>query len=152
MVQLIFLGADHRGFALKESLKQWLREQALEVVDCGNTVRDSSDDFPVFSQRVAQSVRKNPGSRGIVLCGSAAGVTIMANKVPGIRAAQADNSEQVKEARDHLDIQVLAIAADRINEEDAKNIVQAFLQTPFSAEDRFIRRIREIEAYEQRED
>ena len=83
----IFIGADHRGYELKERLKQWLLSQQLIVVDCGNVRLDPGDDFPVFAHAVAQQVVANDDHRGILICGSGAGVVIAANKVPGARCS-----------------------------------------------------------------
>ncbi|MEK7119698.1 MAG: RpiB/LacA/LacB family sugar-phosphate isomerase, partial [Patescibacteria group bacterium] len=112
----VFIGADHRGFPLKESLKPWLVSLKYDVVDCGNDHLDLTDDFPDFSFAVADNVSKNsfarPGlaklnSAGIVICGSGAGVVIAANKVAGIRAALAYSPEEITRNRQHDDVNVL---------------------------------------------
>ncbi|MFZ1721739.1 MAG: RpiB/LacA/LacB family sugar-phosphate isomerase, partial [Microgenomates group bacterium] len=82
----IFIGADHRGFELKEHIKDWLQEYELTVVDCGAHAYEVSDDYPDFAFLVAQNVMKTQGSCGIVICGSGVGVSIVANKIDGVRS------------------------------------------------------------------
>jgi ribose 5-phosphate isomerase B len=147
--QPIFLGADHRGFELKEAIKAWLQEREYAVSDLGNTVHDPADDFPDYALAVAQAVSQHPEARGLVFCGSGVGVSIAANKVKGIRAAAEDSTESVVEARQHNDINVLAIAADRVSPDQATELAKAFVRTPFAAEERFIRRLRKISDYEE---
>ncbi|MEK7587703.1 MAG: RpiB/LacA/LacB family sugar-phosphate isomerase [Patescibacteria group bacterium] len=153
----VFIGADHRGFPLKESLKPWLVSLKYDVVDCGNDHLDLTDDFPDFSFAVADNVSKNsfarPGlaklnSAGIVICGSGAGVVIAANKVAGIRAALAYSPEEITRNRQHDDVNVLALAADWTDEAKAKDIVTAFLTTAFLGEEKYVRRIEKIKARE----
>lgn len=140
----VFLGADHRGYNLKEIIKKWLYKEGHEVVDCGNTVYDQKDDFPDFSFKVADSIVDAPTALGVVICGSGGGVTISANKVKGVRCAQALNVDDVIHNRQHDDMNVLAIGSDYIHEQEAKEMIKAFLNTPFSQEDRFIRRLKKI--------
>ena len=144
----IFIGADHRGFELKEHLKIWLQEEGYEVVDCGNDHYDPEDDFPDFSLAVAQKVQQDSSSRGIVVCGSGVGVNIAANKVKGIRASTGINVDEVRHARKHDDLNVLAISAEYSSFEQAQEMIIIFLTTPFQTEERFIRRLDKIKAYE----
>ncbi len=140
----VYIGADHRGFHLKEKLKAWLLEQKHEVLDCGNSYHDPDDDFPDFSFAVSDRVIKDPGSRGIVICGSGGGVTIAANKVKGIRCAAAVHVADVKHNRQSNDINVLALSADHTDADEAKELVRAFLTTEFVGEDRHVRRLNKI--------
>lgn len=144
----IFIGADHRGFALKESIKQFLVSLTHDVVDCGNDRLDPNDDFPDFSFAVADGVAQASGSRGIVVCGSGAGVVIASNKVAGIRAALAYSPEEITRNRQHDDINVLSLAADWTDEAKAKAIVTAFLTTAFLGEEKYVRRLKKIQARE----
>ena len=144
----LYIGGDHRGFALKEALKSWLVREGHDVEDCGAYAYDADDDFPDMSFAVADSVAVHSGSFGIVLCGSAGGVTIAANKVPGIRCVTAINGADVVHNRKHDDANVLAIAADFADEKDAKVWVRAFLATPYKQEVRFKRRLAKIAARE----
>ena len=158
----VYIGADHRGFALKEQLKPWLTAQGHEVTDCGNTTLDANDDYPDFAFAVADAVvsqseislreTKDASSRaglergaaGIVICGSGAGVTIAANKVPGIRAVTAFTADEITRNRQHDDVNVLSLAADWTDEEQAKKIVAAFLSTAFYNEEKYVRRLKKI--------
>lgn len=144
----LFIGGDHRGFALKESLKSWLVSEGHDVTDCGAATLDPDDDFPDMSFAVADSVIASPGSLGIVICGSAGGVTIAANKVRGIRAVAALAVADVVHNRKHDDANVLAIASDFAELSDAKAWVHAFLTTPYENESRFRRRLDKIAARE----
>lgn len=144
----VYIGADHRGFALKEKLKLWLVEQGHGVVDCGNTVLDPLDDFPDFSFAVAEKVAEDPKSLGVLICGSGGGVTIAANKVPGVRCVTAGRVEDVKHNRAHDDANVLAVAANFTDEKEAQKLITAFLETKFSGEEKYKRRIDKITDYE----
>lgn len=145
----VFIGADHRGFELKEKLKTWLLSQNHEVTDCGNTAFDPLDDFPDFSFTVARNVAGDAGSFGILICGSGGGVTIAANKVKGVRCVTAGCVKDIVHNRTHDDANVLAIAANFTREEEAKKLVTTFLETPFSGEEKYKRRIAKITSYEQ---
>lgn len=141
----IYLGADHRGFALKERLKQMLTNDAYTVIDCGATTLVSDDDYPDFAKAVAEGVGKNPGEdRGIVICGSGFGVDIATNKFPGIRAALPMSPDHIYQGRHDDDVNVLALAANFVDETMAEKIVKTFLSTPFAKEERYERRIRKI--------
>ena len=144
----IFLGADHKGFQLKEQLKLWLAENGQTVVDCGNTVLDPHDDYPDFAFAVAHEIPKDATHRGIVICGSGAGVSIAVNKIDGIRASLGVTPEQIHDARSDDDINILALASDYLTVDQAKKIVQIFLSTPFDPQERFIRRIGKISEHE----
>lgn len=147
----IFIGADHRGFKLKEQLKSWLKEENYQLVDCGNTVYDSEDDFPDFAFAVAEQVRAQTDqsvlAKGIVICGSGVGVNIAANKVAGIRASTAVNADEVRHARQHDDLNILAISADYTSLDEAQKMIKIFLTTPFEPAERFLRRLRKIRNY-----
>src|SRR3989344_2051113 len=148
----VYLGADHRGFKLKEELRTWLLENKISVKDLGAFKYNPDDDYPLFAQEVARNVvadlEKNLGVRGIVICGSGVGVDIVANKFNHIRSGLAVSVEQVEEARKDDDINILAIPSDFVNGETAKKIVKIFLETPFSKKEKKIRRLEEIEKIE----
>lgn len=97
----IYIGADHRGFELKQHLVEWLRQQGRMVEDCGNPVLDPHDDFVDFAAQVGRKVAANPDSLGIVICGSGAGVVMAANKIAGIRCSLALNEDAARHARLH---------------------------------------------------
>lgn len=144
----IAIGADHRGFALKEQLRIWLTSDGHTLVDCGNTRYDKDDDFPDFAFAVADTVAARTAQVGIVLCGSAGGVVIAANKVKGIRCAWGVTKDDVLHNRSHNDTNVLALAADTTNEKTAQALITTFLETLFGEEDRCIRRLDKISSRE----
>ncbi|MBI2033942.1 MAG: RpiB/LacA/LacB family sugar-phosphate isomerase [Candidatus Liptonbacteria bacterium] len=142
---VIYLGADHRGFSLKEAIKDFLQDKGYEVFDLGNSFYDEKDDYPDFAVKVAQKVSLNSEtSRGILICGSGVGVDVTANKFKNVRSALGITSDQIYDARHDDNVNILSLAADYMNLEDAEKIVQVFLSTPFSGEERFSRRIEKI--------
>lgn len=143
---MIYIGADHRGYNLKEKIKTWLKDWGYEFEDLGNTKFDPEDDYPDYALAVARVIANNieQGAKGIIICGSGVGVDIVANKVKGIRCGLGFTEEQVKMARKNDDINCLALAADFIDEEKAKNLIKIFLETPFSGEEKHKRRIEKI--------
>lgn len=144
----IFIGADHRGFALKEKIKQYLTDKQYEVQDVGAYELDPHDDFVDFAQIAAQKVATDTEARGILICGSGAGMCIAANKVPGIRCAVGHTVEEVKAARHDDSINVLAISSDFSKEDEVLQMTEAFLTTVFVPEERFQRRIAKIKELE----
>lgn len=148
----VYLGADHRGFKLKEELRTWLLEKKISVKDLGAFKYNPDDDYPLFAQEVARNVvadlKKNLESRGIITCGSGVGVDIVANKFKHIRSGLALNVKQVEEARKDDDINILAIPSDFVSDEEAKKLVKIFLGTKFSKEGKKIRRLKEIDKIE----
>jgi ribose 5-phosphate isomerase B len=147
---MLFIGADHRGFRLKEKLKLFLEEQGIEFQDLGNHKLEPKDDYPDFAARVAEKVSQNPQDRGVLLCGSGAGAAITADKFPNIRAALGFDPRQVKMARSDDDVNVLALAADFVSGPQAKEILKVFLETPFSYQERHQRRLEKIKQIEGR--
>lgn len=147
---LIYLGADHRGFKLKESLTNFLKNQGFKVVDVGNDKYDENDDYPDFAALVARQVAQDTiDRRGIVICGSGAGVDIVANKFDGVRSVLAINVEQAQKSRSDDDTNVLSLAADFIKEEEAIKILDLWLKTSFSGEEKYKRRIAKINKIEE---
>src|SRR3972149_6796274 len=140
----IYIGADHRGFDLKNDLKQWLISLGHQIEDSGANQKTPFDDYTDFAVGVANKVVAEQGSRGIVICGSGAGVDITANKIRGIRACLGFNIEQVKAARADDDVNVLALSSDFTIFDDAKLLIDAFLKTPFDPTDNHVRRIEKI--------
>jgi ribose 5-phosphate isomerase B len=144
----VYLGADHAGFELKQHLVQWLLTAGYEVVDLGANSYEPEDDYPAYCITTATRAVEDPGSLGVVIGGSGNGEQIAANKVPGVRAALAWSEETAQLARAHNDANVVGIGARMHTEEQAVAIVTAFLQTPFSGEERHVRRIGQVSAYE----
>ncbi len=140
----IYLGADHRGFELKNQVKSWLLDNAFEVLDLGASEFIKTDDFVEYAVNVGQNVSQNKSSKGIVICGSGAGVEITANKIDGVRCSLGQSKEQIQKARQDDDINVLAISSDFTNIENAKDLIESFLQTDFISNDNHNRRIEKI--------
>src|SRR3990167_3032203 len=140
---MIYLAADHRGFKLKEKIKQWLSKWGYDYEDMGAFELDPSDDYPVYAKKMAESMVELD-DRGIIVCGSGVGVDEVANKFDGIRSGLAINKEQIHAARNDDDINVLALASDFTTEDEAKEIAKTFLKTEFADEERFNRRLGEI--------
>lgn len=142
---LIYIGADHQGFQLKDALKKFLKERGYEVIDVGNDKYDENDDYPDFAALVARQVAQDVFTRrGILICGSGAGVDITANKFKDIRSVLAANPDQAYLSRKDDDTNVLSLAAEFTSEEIAKKITSVWLSTPFSGGERYKRRIEKI--------
>lgn len=142
---VIYFGADHRGFRLKEAYRQFAVEQGYEVVDLGAKEYAEDDDYVDFAAAVAKKVSMDPNnSRGILICGSGAGVDIVANKFRHIRSVLAGSVDQVYDARHDDDVNVLSLAANFLSEDEGKKMMHTFLQTPFSKEERYTRRLLKI--------
>ncbi len=144
----VYLGSDHAGFELKTHLVKHLTDAGHEVVDVGPAVYDAEDDYPPFCIEAARRVVADEGSLGIVIGGSGNGEQIAANKVPGARAALAYSVETAKLAREHNDAQLIGIGGRMHTTEEAFAIVEAFLATPFSGQERHARRIAILSEYE----
>jgi ribose 5-phosphate isomerase B len=143
----IYLGADHGGFRLKRVVVEYLKSQGLPVEDLGT---DSADavDYPEYGQKVAEAVVAHPGALGIVICGTGIGISIAANKVRGIRAALCTSSTHARLAKEHNNANVLALGERTTGEEIAKDIVRAFVETPFSEGERHVKRLQRLSAIE----
>ena len=144
----IFIGADHRGYELKEKIAQWLFDMEYAYQDLGAVTLDPNDDYTKYAEDVASLVAKTEGSRGVLLCGSGVGVDVVANKFDGIRESIGKSVAQIEAGRNDDDMNVLVIAADFTDEKDAKAMLIAFLETKFSGKARFERRLQEIEKIE----
>jgi ribose 5-phosphate isomerase B len=127
---VIALGADHAGFTLKQDLKAWLSERGHHVIDFGTHSTDSVD-YPDFAALVARSVQGGDAGHGVLVCGSGIGMAIAANKVAGVRAAVAGDADTAKLSRLHNDANVLALGARSTSREQAVQIVETWLDTPF---------------------
>lgn len=144
----IHIGGDHAAYELHQSLLAHLREEGHDVVDHGPFGYDAQDDYPVFVLRAAEAVAAEPGSLGVVLGGSGNGEQMAANKVAGIRAALAYSVELASLAREHNDAHIVSIGARFTADDLAKEIVDTFVATKFSDEERHSRRLGMVSAYE----
>ena len=141
---MIAIGSDHGGFELKKKLMEHLEERGLEYKDFG-TYSSASCDYPVYAKAVADAVASGECDRGIIICGTGIGVSITANKVRGIRAALCGDCFSAEATRQHNDANVLCMGARVVGEGLALKIADTFLDTPFSNDERHIRRISMIE-------
>ena len=139
----IIIASDHAGYKLKEELKEYLKELGHETEDLG-TNSEQPVDYPDYGYKAAKQA-SDSGDKGILLCGSGIGMSIVANKVKGIRAALCHNEYTAKAARQHNDANILCLGARDIDTETAKKITKIFLETEVSSEARHKRRISEIE-------
>ncbi len=149
-LKTIYIGADHRGLALKTQLKTYLTAARLDKVeDVGAFSPDPQDDFANFAIKVAQFVSEHPDERGILICRNGVGMDIVANKFKNVRATIGFDKEQVRLARNDDNINVLALASDFVTLELAQELVQIFLDTPYEAHARQQRRLAKISSLEE---
>lgn len=140
------MGCDHAGYELKNKIKEDLSNEGYDIEDMGAFEFERDDDYPDFIKPVAQAVVNNPGSMGIILGGSGQGEAMCANRIAGARATlyYGGNLDIVKVSRQHNDANILSLGARFVHEAEAKMAIKAFLETPFSNEERHIRRIEKI--------
>lgn len=144
----IHVGSDHAGLDFKNRIIEHLKAQGHEVTDHGPFKYDALDDYPQFCIPAAEAVAKDPGSFGVVLGGSGNGEQMAANKVAGIRAALVWSVETAKLAREHNDANVISLGGRMHPETFCLELVDTFLATPFSGDERHVRRIGQISKYE----
>lgn len=141
----IGIASDHRGFKLKEYLKENLKD--YEIIDYG-TYTEESSDYPEYGIKLAEKVSTKAVEKGIAICGSGIGISIACNKVKGIRCAKVSNEEEAKYTRNDNDSNIVALSS-KVSNEEALKIVKTFLETPFSNEERHQVRINKITKYEE---
>ncbi len=144
----IYIGSDYRGFGKKQVLLDYLSNLNYTVNDMGAYEYVEGDDFNDSAIAVAKAVREDLGSKGILICDSAHGVTIQANRFKGIRAAHCDSIESAKLAREHDDANILCLSAHFIDDTKMKEIVKVFIETNFTNLERRIRRINRLDERE----
>lgn len=144
----VHCGSDHAGHELRLQLMEALREAGHEPIDHGPDVYDPDDDYPAFCIAAAQATRDDAGSLGVVIGGSGNGEAIAANKVDGVRCALAWTDDAARLAREHNDANVLSLSARLYPGDVARRLLDVFLATPFSGEQRHVRRIGQLTAYE----
>ena len=141
---MIAIGSDHGGFALKQEIIKHLEARGFACKDFG-TYTEASCDYPVYAKAVAQAVVSHECERGILICGTGIGMSMAANKVPGIRAALCGDCFSAKATREHNDANVLCLGARVLGGGLALMIVDTFLDSSFSGDERHARRISLIE-------
>ncbi len=144
----IAIASDHAGFPLKETIKKYLDDLGYEYKDFGTT-NEESVDYPDYASKVAKAVSENKFEKGILICGTGIGMSIVANKFPGVRAALCYDVETARLSREHNDANVLTLGGRTTNHELAKEIVHVWLTTEFVGE-RHLRRVNKIKEIDSR--
>ena len=146
---MIYLGSDHGGFKLKQQIKKWLSEWGYGYQDLGNSEFDEVDDYPQYALQVATKVAENePENKGVLVCRSAVGMVIAANKIKGARAALCFDEITAKVAREHNDANILCLAGRDMSSGQAKKVAKTWLETEFSSEARHKRRVDKVKKLE----
>ncbi len=143
----IAMGCDHGGFPLKSRLRAVVEAAGHTIVDCG-TDSDCSVDYPDFARKVGDVIRAGDAERGILLCGSGVGISVAANKIPGIRAGVCHDTYSAHQGVEHDDMNVLCLGSRIVGEELAVELVRAFLSATFTKEERHVRRLNKVLAIE----
>lgn len=147
----LVIASDHAGFELKEEVRAYLTKAGHEILDLGAYKVEPQDDYPDFAQRVGDALRAGEAPRGILICGSGVGVSIAANKMPGIRAGMCHDTYSAHQGVEHDDMNVLVIGARIVASALAYELVDSFLRAKFiSNEERFTRRFKKVLAIEAR--
>jgi len=145
----LVIASDHAGFSLKEEVRAYLTKSDHEVLDLGAFKCEPQDDYPDFAERVGEAIKAGEAPRGILICGSGVGVSVAANKIPGIRAAMCHDTYSAHQGVEHDDMNVLVLGARIVGTSLAYELVDAFLRAKFiSNEERFTRRFRKVLAIE----
>jgi ribose 5-phosphate isomerase B len=142
----VALGTDHGGLSIKDSVLEAIRESGHEALDLGAYALDPVDDYPDFAKLVGEAVQTGRADRGIAICGSGVGVTVAANKMPGIRACLCHDTYSAAQGVTHDDMNVLCLGGRIIGPELAKVLVRAFLTAEFDGGERFRRRVNKVNA------
>ena len=141
---MIYIGSDHRGYNLKEYLKDYLSKAKIPFKDVGNHKFDPEDDYPDFAFKVAQEVAKDSANTGVMICGSGLGMAAAANKVKGIRAGLAVSEWFAKHGRENDNLNVLTLASDQTDFSAAEKILKTWLEAKFDPQPKYIRRVEKI--------
>ena len=144
----VALAADHAGYPLKEQILALLKAEGYDVHDFGTDDPTKPADYPDFAEMVCTALMEGQAERGIVVCGSGVGVTVAANKFPGIRASMCHDNYSAHQGVEHDDMNVLCVGARIIGAEPAKEIVRSFLKAKFTGEERHTRRLNKVKAIE----
>src|SRR5579872_7074158 len=142
-MNMIYIGSDHEGFQLKETVKSYLKSLGYEFIDEGPETLVPGDDYPVFAKKVCNVIKD--GDKGILICDTGIGMSIVANRFKHIRAALCGSIFDAVRAREHNDANVLVMGAKTTELDTVRTIVKVFFDTEFSNEERHIRRIHEID-------
>jgi ribose 5-phosphate isomerase B len=144
----IAVAADHAGYPLKQVIVSDLRAAGHDITDLGTHDPSQPDDYPDFARLACEAIRHGNAERAVVVCGSGVGVTIVANKFPGIRAGLCHDYYSAHQGVEHDDMNVLCLGARIIGQEVAREIVQTFLAARYTGEERHARRLQKVRAIE----
>ena len=146
MLMTIFIGADHRGYQLKDQLIEYLQSKNIRIEDLGNYEYDAVDNYPEFANKVAQAVLQKPDEYlGIVICGSGVGVCMAANRHKGIYCGLGISEEHVKHIRENDHINVLALASDNFSFDENKKFMDTFLETQPNPQKKYKERLKMVD-------
>ena len=144
---MVYLGADHAGWHLKEEIKKYLQESGYEYQDLGSKDLNPKDDYPGFALEVAKKVAQTE-DKGILICSTGIGMCMTANKVKGVRGAVCWDKFTALQSREHNDANILCLASKSLDTEAALKIVRVWLETEFTGEERHVRRLNKVEQIE----
>ena len=139
--------SDHRGYKLKKALINELEKEKIEIIDCG-TFSEESTDYPDYAFKLGELIKEGQAQYGVAICGSGIGISIACNKVKGIRCAKVSTKEEAEVTRNDNNSNVVAFS-EKVPKEEALQIVEAFINTPFSTEEKHKRRVNKILDYEE---
>jgi ribose 5-phosphate isomerase B len=143
----LVIGSDHAGYQLKVAMGEFLKSLGHEVLDVG-AFDEKPSDYPDFAEKVGAAILDGRGERGVLICGSGVGVSVAANKIPGIRAGMCHDTYSAHQGVEHDDINVLVLGSRVVGSELAKDLVKAFLGAKFTGEERHVRRLGKVKAIE----
>jgi RpiB/LacA/LacB family sugar-phosphate isomerase len=142
----IYITADHGGFELKNKLREHLQAKGYLVTDLGPEKLDMNDDYPDYAKRLTDAIQADPQAMGIAICRTSEGMCMAINRATSLRAASAWNVEIAKKSREHNDANALCLSADVVDDDTNVAITEAWLSTPFSGDERHVRRLKKIDA------
>lgn len=145
---MIYIGADHAGYNLKEQIKEWLKANDFKFEDVGAKELNPTDDYPDFAKAVSEKVSQNSQAKGILACGTAEGMCISANKEKGIRAIIGYDEFATRASREHNNANIICFGGRSQNPEEVKKLLKIWLDTEFSGEERHSRRLDKISKLE----
>jgi ribose 5-phosphate isomerase B len=143
----IVIGSDHAGFEMKNAMGDLLRSLGHSVLDVG-AFNENPSDYPDFAEAVGKAVLEGKGERGLLVCGSGVGVSVAANKIPGIRAGLCHDTYSAHQGVEHDDMNVLVLGSRIVGEKLAEDLVKSFLGAQFTSEERHLRRLNKVKAIE----
>ena len=144
----IVIGSDHAGFELKEEVRKYIADLGHEVLDVGAFNIEPTDDYPDYAEYVGRALHAKNADRGVLICGSGVGVSVAANKMPGIRAAMCHDTYSAHQGVEHDDINILVLGSRVVGVMLAQDLVKAFLGAKFTNEERHVRRLGKVKAIE----